>query len=212
MICKKTEGTMPPHDLNRSSLAHQTGRLFVLSAPSGAGKTTLRKALMDRFPDLCYSISHTTRQPRTGEQDGVDYYFIDQDEFKQRLDANRWAEWARVHENYYGTSADFLDRCLSGRKDVLLDIDVQGARQILDRYPESITIFIMPPSLETLRRRLSARGTDNAQTIALRLVNAQREIAQKDRYRHVLINDQLSEAVASLCALVEAYRTGVAPD
>ncbi len=183
------------------------GLLFILSAPSGAGKSTLGRAVLDRFPDLLYSISYTTRRPRKGEQNGVDYYFIAKDEFEKGIARGQWAEWAEVHDNYYGTSADLLDRGLNGGQDILLDIDVQGMRQILKRYPVGIAIFIMPPSLATLRYRLETRGTDSPEVIAVRLKNAQKEMAQKDRYRHVIINDQLPDAVAELIGIFEKYRS-----
>jgi guanylate kinase len=136
------------------------GHLFILSAPSGAGKTTLAKAVLDRFGHMLYSISYTTRKPRKGEQNGVDYHFITRDLFKKYINKGKWAEWAQVHGNYYGTSSEFIDKGLASGDDILLDIDVQGTRKIIERYPESITIFIMPPSLDTLRRRLQRRATD----------------------------------------------------
>jgi guanylate kinase len=182
------------------------GHLFILSAPSGAGKTTLRRAALERFPDLQYSVSYTTRKPRQGEQEGVDYYFIDQKMFEEKLSRHLWAEWARVHGHYYGTSAAFLENTLSSGSDILLDIDVQGTLQILDQYPDSITIFILPPSMETLRQRLKSRGTDSARQIEQRLVNAEKEMAFKDRYRHVIINDELRQAVKDLIAVIESYR------
>jgi len=183
------------------------GLLFILSAPSGAGKSTLCRAVLDHFPDISYSISYTTRQPRKGEQDGVDYYFIAKDEFENGIGRGRWAEWAEVHDNYYGTSADLLDRGLNGGQDILLDIDVQGMGQIVARYPAGITIFIMPPSLEILRSRLQTRGTDSPEVIAVRLRNAQKEMAQKNRYRHVIVNDQLADATAELIGIFEKYRS-----
>lgn len=183
------------------------GLLFILSAPSGAGKSTLCRAVQNRFPDILYSISYTTRPPRKGEQDGVDYHFIADDEFEKGIARDRWAEWAKVHNNYYGTSADLLNRALSGGQDILLDIDVQGMRQIVKRYPAGITIFIMPPSLEILRLRLENRGTDGPEIIALRLKNAQKEMALKDLYRHVVTNDQLTDAVAELLGIFEKYRS-----
>ena len=182
------------------------GLLFIISAPSGAGKSTLCRAVLDRFADLQYSISYTTRQPRNGEQNGVDYHFIADDEFEKGIACNRWAEWAKVHGNYYGTAADFIDRGLADRRDILLDIDVQGTHRILKRYPDGITIFIMPPSLDTLRHRLEARGTDSPEVIAVRLKNARREMAQKSLYRHVIVNDRREAAVAELIGLVERYR------
>jgi len=156
---------------------------------------------------LLYSISYTTRQPRPGEQNGVDYQFIAKNEFEKKIARGQWAEWAEVHGNYYGTLADLLDRGLNGGRDILLDIDVQGMHQIIKRYPAGITIFIMPPSLDTLRYRLEARGTDSPEVIAVRLVNAQKEMAQKDLYRHVIVNDQLADAVAELIDIVEKYRS-----
>jgi len=183
------------------------GRRFILSAPSGAGKTTLCRALLDRLPNLRYSVSHTTRSPRPGEQNGVDYFFISADEFQKRLEADRWAEWARVHDNFYGTSADFLESQAAAGRDVLLDIDVQGAKQILARYPEhTIAIFIMPPSLAVLQQRLTGRSADSPAEIEKRLRNAADEIAQKALYHHVIVNDRLTEAIDALVSLVESYR------
>lgn len=181
------------------------GHLFIISAPSGAGKTTIVRAVLDRFADMLYSISYTTRKPRNGEQDGIDYNFISRDDFKKRIDGGEWAEWAEVHGNNYGTSAEFLDNGLASGRNILLDIDVQGTIQILERYPDSITIFIMPPSLETLGKRLELRGTDSKADIAKRLVNAEKEMSKKDLYRHIVVNDQLSEAIEKLISIIEKY-------
>jgi guanylate kinase len=183
------------------------GLLFILSAPSGAGKSTLCRAVQNRFPDILYSISYTTRPPRKGEQDGVDFHFITDDEFEKGIARDCWAEWAKVHNNYYGTSADLLNRALTSGQDILLDIDVQGMRQIVKKYPAGVTIFIMPPSPEILRLRLEARGTDSPEIIALRLKNAQKEMALKDLYRHVVTNDELTDAVAELLGIFEKYRS-----
>jgi len=183
------------------------GFLFIISAPSGAGKSTLCRAVRDHFPDLTYSISYTTRSPRSSEQNGRDYYFIAKEEFEKGIARGRWAEWAEVHDNYYGTSAEFMDRQLTAGRDILLDIDIQGTRQILQRYPDGITIFIMPPSLEILKSRLRNRGTDSPEVVAVRLNNARKEIAQKDSYRHIIINDQLPDAVSELIAIFERYRS-----
>jgi len=180
--------------------------LFILSAPSGAGKTTLAGAVLNRFADMLYSVSYTTREPRNGEQDGLDYHFIQRDLFKKYIKEGKWAEWAEVHGNYYGTSAEFLDKSLAAGGDILLDIDVQGTIQLLERYPDSITIFIVPPSMDMLRRRLELRGTDSNAVIARRLVNAEKEMAGQDLYRHVIINDQLSEAIDELISIIEKYR------
>jgi guanylate kinase len=185
----------------------RTGVLFVISAPSGAGKTTLCRALLEHFPDIEYSISFTTRQPRKGEKNGLDYHFVDKGKFRAKLKKGCWAEWAEVHGHYYGTSADLLDRSRAAGDDVLLDIDVQGAIQILERYPDAVTIFIMPPSMTVLEERLRKRGTDSRTIIATRLRNAQAEIAQKDIYRHVIVNDNLQQAIAELIQIVNSYRT-----
>ena len=190
-----------------SSLRESPGHLFIVSAPSGAGKSTLCRTMLDQFADLLYSISYTTRSPRPGEQNGVDYYFIPKDMFEKGIERHQWAEWAEVHGNYYGTSADFLDKKLSAGHDILLDIDVQGARQILKRYLDGITIFIMPPSLAVLKQRLEDRGTDSPAVIAVRLDNAQKEMAQKNIYRHIIINDRLSDATAEMTAIFENYRS-----
>lgn len=179
------------------------GRLFVISAPSGAGKSTLCKAVRRHFPDMVYSISRTTRKPRPGEKDGVDYIFISQEDFVQGIAENRWAEWAKVHDNYYGTSAEDIDRNLRMGKKILLDIDVQGARQIVQRYPDAVTIFILPPSMEELKRRLEKRATDSAETISKRMHNAVEEINQRNHYRHLIVNDRLEESIPKLLAVIE---------
>ena len=184
----------------------KSGLLFILSAPSGAGKSTLCSAVRNRFPDVMYSISFTTRLPREGECDGHHYFFIDKGEFETGIEQGRWAEWAQVHGNYYGTSMDTLNKGLKTGRDILLDIDVEGMRQIQEKFPDGITIFIMPPSLDTLRRRLISRGTESPEAIAVRLKNAQKEISQKDLYRHVIINDTLPEAIDELISLIEKYR------
>jgi len=185
----------------------KTGLLFIISAPSGAGKSTLCRAVRERFADLVYSISYTTRPPRGGEQNGVDYHFIAKDEFEKGIASGRWAEWAEVHDHYYGTSAEFLDGELSVGRDILLDIDIQGTRQILQRYPDGVTIFILPPSLEVLKSRLHFRDTDSPEVIAVRLKNAREEIAQKDFYRHIITNDRRAVAVTELITRIEKYRS-----
>ena len=128
----------------------RTGRLFIISAPSGAGKTSLCDAIRKHFPDLAYSISYTTRADRKGEQDGRDYFFISEQEFQQGIANGRWAEWAEVHGHFYGTSAHWITQALSQGRDVLMDLDIQGTRKMLKHFPDAVTIFIMPPSLEEL--------------------------------------------------------------
>lgn len=188
---------------------HRAGksRLFIISAPSGAGKTTLCKAVLQAMPDFVYSVSYTTRAPRLGEREGIDYHFIGVSRFQEAIRQNRWAEWAEVHGAFYGTSADLIEEALARGKDVLLDIDVQGARSISARYPEhSITIFIQPPSMDELRKRLESRKTDSPEAIERRIRNAEREMAQIHLYRHVIVNDDLEKARDDLIRLIRSYR------
>ncbi len=194
-----------PSGSNSKEINSRQGHLFIISAPSGGGKTTLSKAVVNRFKDILYSVSYTTRSPRNSEQDGVDYYFIQKKDFEERIESGYWAEWAEVHGNYYGTSAEFLEKGLASGRDMLLDIDVQGTIQILGNYPDSITFFIMPPSLETLRKRLEMRRTESRTTIKRRLLTAEKEMAQKDLYRYIIVNDQLSVSIEKLVAIIEKY-------
>lgn len=181
--------------------------LFIVSAPSGAGKTTICRAVLEALPDLVYSVSYTTRAPRPGERDGVDYHFIDECRFQSAIRQNRWAEWAEVHGNFYGTSADLIEDALSSGKDVLLDIDIQGAQSISERYPEhSVTIFLRPPDMDTLRRRLEFRNTDSPDVIERRIRNAEQEMARMHRYRHVIVNDVLEQAIGEMIHVIRSYR------
>jgi guanylate kinase len=164
-------------------------------------------AVRQHFKDLAYSISYTTRPRRQGEQEGRDYYFLSKAEFEQGIAKGRWAEWARVHGNYYGTSAQWVQQTLSTGQDILMDIDVQGTRQLLSKFSGTVTIFIMPPSLKELERRLAGRGQDDQATIDLRLKNAKAEIAQKALYQHVMINDDLGVATRKLIELLQLYRS-----
>lgn len=178
------------------------GRLFILSAPSGAGKSTLCEMLRMRLPALRYSISYTTRAPRVGEADGVDYFFIDEPTFKDGIVDGRWVEWARVHGHFYGTSSAFIERTLAQGQDLLLDIDVQGADQLVAHYPGAVTIFVMPPSMDMLRQRLEKRGTDGPDVIDARLRNAREEMAARSRYRHIVVNERLERAVDELLGIL----------
>lgn len=182
------------------------GRLFIISAPSGTGKTTLCAAMRKRFPNLAYSISYTTRSPRANETKDVDYHFISKTQFEAHIQANNWAEWAEVHGNFYGTSAQDLNAQLTAGHDVLLDIDVNGAKQIKQRFADSITIFIMPPSLGELRKRLKSRNSEPEDVIVRRIENAKDEIASKDFYDHIVVNDRLDDATEQLAAIIERYR------
>ena len=180
--------------------------MFIIAAPSGAGKTTLCREVLKRFADMLYSISYTTRPLRNGEQEGVDYHFITAGDFKNGIATGKWAEWALVHGNYYGTSVNFLDNGLAEGRDILLDIDVQGTRQIIEHYPDSVAIFILPPSLEVLEQRLIARGTDSTENISVRLQNAKKEMAHQDLFHHTIVNDELSKAISELISIIECYR------
>jgi guanylate kinase len=182
------------------------GHLFIISAPSGAGKTTIAKAVLQKFKDMCYSISYTTRKPRAEERDGVDYHFVSKQDFKNGIKKARWAEWAEVYGNYYGTSAEFIEKKLSSGCDILLDIDVQGTLQILKHHPDSVTVFILPPSINVLRKRLEMRGSDSQAVIEKRLINAKKEMVQKKMYRHIIVNDELSVAIDEICAIFNKYR------
>lgn len=184
----------------------------MVSAPSGTGKTSLCDALRTTFSELCYSISYTTRQPRKGEENGKDYHFLSVEEFREGIDLARWAEWAEVHGNFYATSAFVLEETLKAGRDLLLEIDVQGMRQIVERFPEAVTIFILPPSMAILRERLMKRGTDAPEVIERRMADAIREIARKDAYRYRIVNDDFERAKDALISLVDACRKGEDPE
>jgi guanylate kinase len=186
----------------------QTGELFILSAPSGAGKTTLIQSLLAvtgslaGFGDLAFSVSHTTRKPRQGEIDGRDYHFIDHARFQEMIATGEFLEWAQVHGNFYGTSSGEVFPRLRQGIDVLLDIDVQGAEQVLARLPQAYGIFVLPPSYEDLERRLHRRGLDDEQTIARRLAGALGEMKRYDRYHYVIINDDARRASEALAGII----------
>lgn len=184
------------------------GRLFAISAPSGAGKTTLSKYLRQQLPELKYSVSHTTRPERPDEVEGRDYYFIGVDEFERMTAANQWLEWACVHGNYYGTSLSHIKKELAAGHNILLEIDVQGVAQVLDKGLACTTIFIMPPDMETLRQRLRRRGGDSPQNVELRMRNALAEIAHKDMYQYIIVNDNLEKAQNELYKLVAGVMYG----
>lgn len=204
----RNDGPRAPAPHVNESAGCNAGRLFIVSAPSGAGKTTLCETVRRYFNDVIYSISYTTRAMRNGERHGEDYYFISREEFERGIRGNRWAEWADVHGNYYGTSARWIAGNLDQGKNILLDIDVQGMQQLVGRFPEAVTIFIAPPSMEELRCRLAHRGTDDDKTIELRMTNARAEMEQRNRYRHVVINDDLAQARQQLISIIASYLRG----
>ncbi|MCR5028671.1 MAG: guanylate kinase [Fibrobacter sp.] len=175
--------------------------LFVMSAPSGAGKTTLKDLVIKEFPDMVYSISATTRAPREGEVDGVHYFFKSRDEFKRMIANNELVEWNEVHGNFYGTPKSFVEKMLSEGKRVLFDLDVFGKVNFDKVYPEAIGILILPPSLEILEQRLRNRNTDSDEVINLRLHNARKEIEfaeQNGKYEYKIVNDNLEDAANML--------------
>ena len=182
------------------------GSLFIISSPSGGGKGTIIRRVMDGVESLVYSVSFTTRERRENEVDGEDYNFVSREEFERLIDANEFLEYAKVHNNYYGTSRSFVDRERSRGHDVVLEIDVQGAEQVRRSAPDSIGIFILPPSYETLKARLTARETDSEAAIELRLKNAKEEVSRFREFDFVIINDDLETAVRNLESVVLANR------
>lgn len=178
------------------------GRLFIISAPSGTGKSTVVNHLLKKMPDLVYSISYTTRPPRGGEQNGKEYCFVDESTFKRLVNEGFFAEWAEVHGALYGTPRLELENAIAAGKNVVLDIDVQGGMALKKRYPQAVTIFLAPPSFEELKERLSGRKTDSQATVAKRLENATREMGFKDRYEHCIVNDDLKRACGEIAAIV----------
>lgn len=187
----------------------RTGRIFVVSAPSGAGKSTILNRIIQELPGLCFSVSHTTRQPRNGEQHGREYYFVSRHEFESIRDRGAgFLEWAEVHGNLYGTSRAAVAALLQTGGDILLDIDVQGASQLRRQKDLPVSfIFIAPPSFTVLRRRLVGRGSDLPETVEMRLANAQKELACMDAYEYVVVNDDLEQAVAMCRGIVLACRS-----
>ena len=186
--------------------------LFIVSSPSGAGKTTLiRRVLADptvRRGSLHFSVSHTTRRPRPGEKDGREYHFVTEETFRDLQAKDGFLEWASVHGNLYGTSRMEVEPRLATGTDVLLDIDVQGARQVRSKVPEAVKIFVFPPSRDVLEARLRARASDSAEVVARRLAVATAEMSEFGEYDYAIINDDLEEAVDELRSIVVARRAG----
>jgi guanylate kinase len=182
------------------------GNLIVLSGPSAVGKGTVLEALMADYDSVCYSISATTREPRTGEVDGEDYYFMSEQKFESLIEQGEFLEWAKVHNNYYGTPKKYVEETLAEGQDVILEIDIQGANQIKNKFAEAVLVFLSPPSLEELNRRLRRRGTETEQAMETRLENAKRELAEKEKYDYEVVNDELAEAVKKVKAIIIAER------
>lgn len=182
------------------------GRLFVLSGPAGVGKGTILAEVFKQVSGLVYSVSCTTREPRPGEADGRDYYFMSEKEFLDMADEGQFLEWARVHGNCYGTRRDTVDRYLNQGVDVLLEIDVQGAMQVKEKMPEAVMVFIEPPDFGELVARLKTRGTETPEQLEIRMANARKELAAADKYEHRIVNDKINEAVRDFVEIIQKYR------
>jgi guanylate kinase len=180
--------------------------VFIISAPSGSGKSTLVHRLLQSDPNLVFSVSYTTRAPRGAEKNGVDYHFLSREQFEERLARNEFLEYAEVYGNYYGTHRSSIDNAVRERKDLVLDIDVQGARQLKVAIPEAIGIFVLPPSRQVLEQRLRARSQDSEEVIQRRLKAAAEEVRNYIQYDYVLINREIEESAAKLATIVQAER------
>ncbi len=183
------------------------GIVFVISSPSGGGKTTLVRRVMEQLPGLRFSVSHTTRPPRSSEREGVDYFFVDRAVFEAMVKRGEFLEWAEVLGNLYGTAMKNVDVLEREGADLFLDVDTQGARQVSEKLNHAVLIFILPPSPEVLERRLMKRGLDSAQTIQFRMANALKEIQEARKYHYVIVNNRLEEAADQLRAIIIAERS-----
>ncbi len=182
------------------------GELFVVSAPSGAGKTTVCRRVINELDRIGFSVSYTTRPPRPGEVDGKDYHFVDDREFLSMIEKDEFLEWAWVHKYRYGTSNSEIKKILGQGRDIILDIDVQGALNVKAKMPDANLIFILPPSMEELERRLRSRGSDNEEQISIRMKTAQDEIRHVFEYEYIIVNDELDRAVSGLESIITARR------
>lgn len=185
-------------------IAEEEGILFVLSGPSGVGKGTVRQRLFERTNNLKYSISATTRAMRPGEKDGVDYFFKSKSEFKRLIDQNKLLEYAQYVNNYYGTPRKYVKETLASGHDVFLEIEVQGALQVKQNFPEGVFIFLFPPSLEELKKRITSRGTESEDLVSHRLQKANQEINMMDYYDYVVVNDDVDHAVSKIQAIIQS--------
>ncbi|TCT26828.1 guanylate kinase [Melghiribacillus thermohalophilus] len=185
-------------------MIEEKGILFVLSGPSGVGKGTVRKALFEKATNLQYSISVTTRNPREGEKDGVDYFFKTKEEFQNMIEQNQLLEWAEYVGNYYGTPKEYVQETLDKGKDVFLEIEVQGAMKVKKNFPEGVFIFLIPPSLEELKNRIINRGTETEELVTNRLLAAREEIEMMDAYDYVVVNDEVEKAVEKILSIVQS--------
>lgn len=196
--------------MGKNSRDTGSGSIFIISAPSGAGKSTICKELVKQLPDLILSVSYTTRPKRRGEVDGMDYFFISEEEFQKKLKDNFFIEWAEVYGNKYGTSKEFIAKVISEGKDILLEIDVQGAKNIKKAFKDAVAIFILPPSIQELEKRMKQRNENSDEEMALRLQKAKDEIMQSTFYDYIVINDNLNSAVEKIKSIIIAERHRVA--
>ena len=185
------------------------GILLVLSGPSGAGKGTICKALLEQHKDMAYSVSCTTRQPRKGEIDGVNYIFKTKDEFETMITNNGFLEHAKVYDNYYGTPKEYVLEQLAAGKDIVLEIDIQGALQVKKNYPDGVFVFIVPPSLDELSKRIYKRGTDSEAVIKKRLSAATSELVYASKYDYIVVNDEVEKATAKVSKILDVERLKV---
>jgi len=187
------------------------GRIFVISAPSGGGKSSLISRVLKRDPGLTLATSHTSRPPRKGERDGREYHFVSHADFLTMRGRGQFVEWVRLHGNLYGTSRKELDSLLKEGRDILLDVDIRGGASVADIYPDSVSIFILPPSLEVLEERLRKRGSEEEEQVQTRLRAARREVKAARRYRYCIVNASLDKAASELEAVVVAERLRLSP-
>jgi len=186
----------------------ENGKLFIISAPSGTGKTTILKRVISELTGVGFSVSHTTRLPREGELEGKDYYFVKRIVFQAMQEQNSFLEYAEVHGNLYGTSKSVIDNLVKEGKDVILDIDVQGALQVMEKVGKNgVFIFIAPPTLQDLEKRLTGRGTESESVVTTRLKNAQDELKSLEHYDYLIVNDQVDQAVEVLKSIIIAERS-----
>lgn len=182
------------------------GNLFIISSPSGGGKGTLIREVLKTVPRVGYSVSFTTREMRVGEEDGIDYFYIDESEFEEKIEAGNFLEYARVHGNFYGTSRSFVEDEISKGNDVILEIDVQGAEIVRQALSESVGVFILPPSFEVLQNRLEARNTETEAELSVRLTNARSEVMEAPKFEYIVINDDVEKASGELAQIFLAER------
>ncbi|MBZ0181067.1 MAG: guanylate kinase [Melioribacteraceae bacterium] len=184
-------------------MTDKKGKLLVFSAPSGSGKTTIVRTILSKYKELDFSVSATTRKRRENETDGKDYFFISEEEFKKKIDAQEFIEWERFYDYYYGTLKSFVDDEIDSGKSVVLEVDVNGAVNIKKNYPSAVLIFIMPPSFEELKNRLINRSTETESDLKKRIERAEYEFTYKDKFDYVVINDKLEDAVNKVCEIIE---------